>query len=205
MSARQEYELKARLREPMDRFCRRLEDAGWSRCFTGRMIDLRFDTPDGRLAERDEVLRLRVYLPEDGEDGGDGKEARAVLGWKGPAARDEGFKRREEVETRIASAEAADGIVRRLGFSRVTDRIDRRIRLFVKEGVSARIEEYPEMDVLVELEGPPGEVRGRMADTGLSPEEWKPWPLPEFVRRYEERTGREARLHEADGRAGANG
>jgi hypothetical protein len=50
------------------------------------------------------------------------------------------------------------------------------------------------MDVLVELEGPPEEVRERMAETGLGADRWKPWPLSEFVRRYEERTGGEARL-----------
>lgn len=199
MSVRQEYELKARLREPVDRFCRRLEEAGWSRRFAGRMVDVRCDTPEGDLTDRDEVLRLRVYVPD--HEG----ETRCVLGWKGPAGEEDGFKRREELETRVASAEAAYGIIRRLGFSRVTRRIDRRIRLFVRDGVSARIEEYPAMDVLVELEGPPGEVRDRMADTGLPPEEWKPWPLPEFVRRYEERTGRQARLRRDDGSAGGDG
>lgn len=192
MSARSEYELKARLSEPPGRFCARLEEAGWTRRFVGRMVDLRYDTPGERLASRDEVLRLRVYLPDDGD------ESVAVLGWKGPAEEAEGFKRREELETGVASANAAHRIAGRLGFSRVTDRIDRRIRLYVRGGVSARVEEYPEMDVLVELEGPPEEVRERMDETGLAADRWKPWPLPEFVRRYEERTGREARLRAGD-------
>lgn len=199
MSSRDEYELKARLRESPGRFCRRLEEAGWERRFAGRMVDLRFDTPDGELSSRDEVLRLRVYVP-DGD-----RDPVAVLGWKGPADQAEGFKRREELETEVASAEAARRIVGRLGFSRVAERIDRRIRLYVRGGVSARLEEYPEMDVLVELEGPPEEVRERMAETGLGSDRWKPWPLPEFVRRYEERTGGKARLSVRDPGDGRDG
>lgn len=189
MSARSEYELKARLREEPDGFCERLESTGWSRRFQGRMVDLTFDTEEGQLADSDEVLRLRVYVPD--ADG----ETLAVLGWKGPATTEEGFKRREEVEARVSGADAAREILGRLGFRRVTRRIDRRIRLFVQGGVSVRVEEYPRMDVLVELEGPPSEVQERIPELGIEEGEWKPWPLPEFVRRFEERTGREALLH----------
>lgn len=198
MSARSEYELKARLREDPDRFCRRLEEAGWTRRFIGRMTDLTFDTRDRRLEGEDEVLRLRVFLPAVGG------EPVAVLGWKGPAGQEEGFKRREEVETGVANPEAVRELLGRLGFERITDRIDRWIRLYVRDGVSARVEEYPEMDVLVELEGPPDEVRDRIPELGLDADAWKPWPLLEFVRRFEERTGAEARLRIAGAGVGSD-
>lgn len=199
MSARSEYELKARLQEDPDGYCDRLESGGWSRRFEGRMADLTFDTEGGRLAASDQVLRLRVYVP-DGEG-----ETLAVLGWKGPATTEEGFKHREEVETRVSGAEAAREILGRLGFHRVTRRIDRRIRLLVQGGVSVRVEEYPRMDVLVELEGPPSEVRERIPELGIEEDEWKPWPLPAFVRRFEERTGREALLHRSEAEASGDG
>lgn len=187
MSALREFELKARLREPVEEFCRQLERAGFGLRFRGRMIDRTYDTADERLAAEDEVLRMRLFASPDGS-------SRVVVGWKGPAAEEEGFKRREEVETRVKSPESMREILARLGYGRVTRRIDRRIRLYAREAVSVRVEKYPRMDVLVEVEGPPEQVRRCLPELGLPREAWKPWPLSEFVRRYEERTGRTARL-----------
>lgn len=182
-----EHELKARLPDGAEPLRSRLEASGWRLVFRGGMADRRLDTPDRALEAEDRVLRIRRYLPARGEP-------RAVLGWKGPARTEEGFKLRDEVECRVASAETAREICARLGYSEVTLSIDRRIERYEKEGVEVRIEEYPGMDVLAEIEGPPARVRKRLHELGLPPDAWKPWPLKEFVRRYEERTGRTARL-----------
>lgn len=192
MSARREFELKARVREPVDEYCRRLERAGFELRFRGGMFDRTFDTGDERLEASDQVLRMRLFRRTDGT-------SRVVVGWKGPAAEEEGFKRREEVETRVKSAESMREILARLGFHKVTRRIDRRIHLYAREQVSVRVEEYPRMDVLAEAEGPPGQVRRCLPELGLPREAWKPWPLPEFVRRYEERTGQRALLARPEG------
>lgn len=182
-----EYELKARLPGGPETLRARLRASGWRPTFRGGMADRRIDTPDGTLEARDEVLRLRRYLPEEGEP-------RAVLAWKGPARTEEGFKLREELECRVADAAAAREILARLGYSEVTLAIDRKIERYEKEGVSLRIEAYPRMDVLVEIEGEPARVRRRIDELGLARDAWKPWPLDEFVRRYEARTGEAARL-----------
>ena len=57
-----------------------------------------------------------------------------------------------------------------------------------------RVEQYPRMDVLVEIEGSPLEVSARISELGLPAEAWKPWPLDEFVERFERRTGASAVL-----------
>lgn len=182
-----EYELKARLPDGAGPFRSRLGASGWRRTFRGEMSDRRLDTGDGALETRDEVLRLRRYLPE-------GEEPVTVLAWKGPARTEEGFKLREEVECRVEDGEVVREVLARLGYSAVTLAIDRTIERYEKEGVALRIEEYPRMDVLVEIEGEPARVRSRLDELGLPRDAWKPWPLDEFVRRYERRTGTAARL-----------
>jgi predicted adenylyl cyclase CyaB len=151
------------------------------------MSDRRYDTPDGSLERRDEVLRVRQMRSDSSED-------RTCIGWKGPATEEGGYKVRGEVETTVADGAIATEILRRLGFTEVTLAIDRRIELYGKGDVLVRIERYPAMDTLVEIEGEPEEVEELLPDLGLPRDAWKPWSLGEFVRRYEERTGREARL-----------
>ncbi|MFW5947909.1 MAG: CYTH domain-containing protein [Gemmatimonadota bacterium] len=187
-----EFELKARLADGGDALRRRLREAGWSLTFRGRILDRRYDTPDRRLEARDEALRIRRCLPEDGE-------SRAVLAWKGPASEVGGLKRRDEVETRVEDPAALAAILDALGYTEVTATIDRRIETWEKDAVSVRIERYPRMDTLAELEGPPDQVRARIGELGLGEDAWKSWPLRVFVERFEARTGREALLAEGDG------
>ena len=68
------------------------------------------------------------------------------------------------------------------------------IETWRKAGVSVRIERYPRMDTLAELEGPPDEVRARIGELGVGVDAWKSWPLPVFVERFEARTGERAVL-----------
>ncbi len=50
------------------------------------------------------------------------------------------------------------------------------------------------MDVLVEIEGEPEAIEHAVRATGLARDRFLPEALPHFVRAYEERTGRTARL-----------
>lgn len=189
-AGRHEYELKARLEGGGEGLADELERLGWSRGFSGEMIDRRYDTPDRRLEARDEVLRVRRYRSRGGGD-------RTVLAWKGPTAEEEGFKRREEIETEVGDPEAVTELLAALGFTAVTAAIDRQVEVYRKEGVQLRLESYPVMDTLLEIEGAPADVEARLDEleaAGVPAEAWKPWPLPRFVRRFEERTGRRARL-----------
>lgn len=187
-----EHELKARLEEAPEAFAARLHEAGWCRTFRGQMRDRRYDSPERRLEAEDRVLRLRRWRPEAPRAGS--PPARAVLAWKGPAATSEGFKVREEQETEVADAEAMAGILARLGFPEVTMTIDRWVEVWEKTGVKVRIERYPRMDVLVEVEGSPEAVEAILPELGLPRQAWRSAPLTVFVAEFEGRTGRTARL-----------
>jgi len=57
-----------------------------------------------------------------------------------------------------------------------------------------RLEWYPAMDVLLEVEGEPAAIEQAIGATGLAREAFLPESLPYFVERYEARTGRAALL-----------
>lgn len=182
-----ELELKARVDDPaaLERALRR---AGATAVFAGDMIDRRYDRRD-ELAARDEVLRLRIYRP----GGSAPAAAYGVLGWKGPMSVRDGYKHRVERETRVADPEAALAILAGLGYE-VVMRIDRTITEYAVAGASVRLERYPAMDVLVEVEGTPDAIERAVAATGLGRDRFLAEALPYFVTEYERRTGRPARL-----------
>lgn len=183
-NAGDELELKARVDDPAA-----LESAilaaGAEPVFRGEMIDRRYDR-GGKLEKHDEVLRLRVYKPDGGPEYG-------MLGWKGPASVRKGYKHREEHEAQVVQPKAARQILERLGYE-VVLRIDRKIAEYRLAAATIRIEWYPAMDVLVEIEGEPGAIERAARATGLSRDQFLPEPLPHFVAAYEKRTGRTARL-----------
>jgi adenylate cyclase, class 2 len=185
-ASRDELEVKARVDDPAA-LERALTAAGAEVVFRGQMIDRRLDR-EGALESRDQVLRLRLYRPENGVG-----PAYGVLGWKGPVSRHGAYRHREEWETRVADPEAVLVLLERLGFG-VVLRIDRTIAEYRLGGAAVRIEWYPEMDVLVEVEGPPDAIERATRATGLARETFLPESLPYFVAAYEHRTGRPALL-----------
>jgi predicted adenylyl cyclase CyaB len=182
-----ECELKARLNVPIEETRRRLTKAGWELVLEGEMSDRLLDTPDGRLFSIDEVLRVRRIS-------GAGGAVRTILTWKGPTRYENGLKVRDELETVSEDATVMLALFERLGFSTVAMAIDRRITIYETDSVHVRIEQYPDMDTLIEIEGEPDAIERRIDDVGLPRSSWVPWRLQEFVDRYEARTGRVARL-----------
>lgn len=81
----------------------------------------------------------------------------------------------------------------RLGF-RVTEAIDRRIEVYRLGHATLRLERYPRMDTLLEVEGTPAAIEQAMAATGLAREQFRSESLPYFMRAYRRRTGRAPRL-----------
>ena len=182
-----ELEVKARVENP-DALARALAAAGAALVFQGEMTDRRYDR--GRSLEaRDEVLRLRVYRPVDGGGGA----AYGVLAWKGPVSTRGAYRHRAELESRIADPDAALALLQRLGLE-VTLRIDRTITQYRLGAAVLRVERYPAMDTLLEVEGEPAAIERAIAATGLPRERFVPESLPYFVRAYERRTGRRAEL-----------
>lgn len=167
----------------------RAEKAGAVLLFAGRMEDRRYDTPDGRLAAGDQVLRLRIYRNIDG--------ARATLDWKGPASVDRGYKIREEYSTTAGQPDALAAVLRRLGYV-VTREIDREIAQYRLAGAVIRFERYPRMDVLVEVEGSPEAIEKAIAAVGLARGDFTSDRLLDFVERFETRTGEHAALSDRE-------
>ena len=179
----EELELKAVVPDPDALRSRLLAAQGRVR-FSGRMSDRRYDR-QGELTARDEVLRVRSFVPSAGP-------AETVLGWKGPTRRSpEGYKRREELEVGVAGHPHA--LLAALGYDPV-HAIDRDVEVWELGGAAVRLERYPDMDVLLEIEGSPEAIERAIDVTGIRRDAFTADPLAEFVRRFEARTGRVATL-----------
>ena len=180
-----ELELKAVVPDPA-RLRQALLSAGAMLRFRGEMSDRRFDR-GGELTARDEVLRIRSYRHADGT-------VTSVVGWKGPVRLSQGYKEREELELPIAGhGDAPKAVLRRLGFGEV-HAIDRQVEVYWLDGATLRLEIYPRMDPLIEVEGEPDAIERAIRATDIPRGQFTSDALAEFVRRFESRTGQTAVL-----------
>lgn len=170
--------------------CRaRLERAGATLTYAGRLEDRRYDSAERRLAAADHVLRTRAYRGAGG--------VKAELGWKGPTNYEDGYKIREELGTPVADPDALAAILGSIGFI-VTRAIDREIVQFELDGTVVRFEKYPRMDTLVEVEGTPEGIERTIEVLKLPRDGFTADRLPAFVRRFQERTGETAALCDSE-------
>jgi predicted adenylyl cyclase CyaB len=183
-----EVELKSVVDDVMIR--RQLvELAGGRLLYEGSLEDLRYDTRSGKLRERDEVLRLRVY-------GGVGS-THAFLDWKGRTSFEDGYKVREEISSQVGSAELFKAILEKLGYVVIAE-IGRWIAQYELGNATVRFERYPRMDDLVEVEGEPADIERAIEAIGIDRSEFNAKRLPYFVKQYEQRTGNRAALSERE-------
>jgi adenylate cyclase class IV len=166
-----------------------IEKAGAILTYEGGLLDLRYGDHEGRLLAGDLVVRLRVY-----ESDGDRK---GFLDWKGPTMYEGGYKVREEFSTSVGDPDTLAKILENLGLE-VIRRIDRQIAQYRLGGAVVRFEHYPRMDDLVEVEGSPEEIEQAIAATGLPRDGFNTDRLPDFVARYEARTGHSAAVATTD-------
>jgi adenylate cyclase class IV len=175
--------------DDVDRCRAAVERAGATLVFAGRLEDRRWDTPDRAMLARDHVLRVRVYRG--------GGHSRAELDWKGPTRRDGTYKLREELGTSVSDPDALEQILAQLGYE-VSIAIDRVIVQYDLGGTMIRFEHYPRMDDLVEVEGTPEQIEQAIGVLGLARDGFTTDRLPDFVRRYETRTGGRAAISDAE-------
>ena len=174
---RTELELKGVVPDPAATR-RALLAAGGRLAFKGFMHDARFDR-NGEFTARDEVVRLRTYRPLDGDP-------HHQLGWKGPTRRSpEGFKEREEREL-DTSGGGPSSFLHALGFAEV-HQIDRYIEMYDLAGGVARLEWYPRMDVLIEVEGAAAAIETIILAIGLPRDGFTSEALTAFTTRYDAR------------------
>lgn len=184
MSATREVELKGLIDDEAMRRAL-IEAAGATLVYEGRLEDRRFDTPARALALRDFVVRLRTWRGPGG--------VRAALDWKGPTRYEDGYKVRDELTTSLGEPDALQAMLLSLGYL-ITREIDRHIAQYDLGGAMIRFERYPRMDVLVEVEGTPDAIERAIAALGLPRDQFTTERLPDFVARFEARTGQEAAL-----------
>lgn len=168
---------------------RLVEEGGGQLEKEGYLQDRRWDTEAESIRGRDHVLRIRVFNGHPGNE--------ASLEWKGPTRAADGYKLREEIGTAIADAAALSEMMERLGLQ-VTRTIDREIVQFKLDGATVRFESYPRMDILVEVEGSPAQIERAVAVIGLPRDAYSADSLPDFMARFEQRTGKRPVVCAAD-------
>ncbi|HVA88969.1 MAG TPA: class IV adenylate cyclase, partial [Chloroflexota bacterium] len=136
-----EREVKIRVDDP-DALHPLLEAMGAARSRSEQELNRMFDTPEGTLRRRGEVLRVRTA-------------DHASLTWKGPAAEADHYKHkvREELEAGIAAegAESLVAMLARLGFHE-TLRYQKRRETWHWQGVTIALDQL-EFGHFVEIEG----------------------------------------------------
>jgi predicted adenylyl cyclase CyaB len=192
-----ELELKAVVADP-NGFRNRLRAAGAVSRFAGRMTDIRYDK-GLELATREEVLRVRTFRHPDGR-------TEAVLGWKGPTMRSpDGYKLREEIELPVSGVNADPGrLLAALGY-RPVHAMEREVEVYRVGDATVRLEVFPRMDVLVEVEGDPAAIEHAISVSGIPRAEFTADPLIEFVRRFEQRSGQSAVLARSEAEVAGTG
>jgi len=161
----------------------RLMAAGARLGFHGLMSDVRYDR-NGELLARDEVLRVRVFKDETGA-------AETILGWKGPVRISaDGYKARPELEYDIRPRTGApEEFLHALGYQRIYA-IDRYVEYYHLGTADVRLEWYPRMDVLIEVEGDAPGIEAGLRAVGIPRADFTAESLSSFATRYAERTGR---------------
>ena len=72
--------------------------------------------------------------------------------------------------------------------------IDREVEVLELGGAALRLERYPRMDPLLEVEGEPAAIEGAIRASGIDRAAFTAESLADFVRRFESRTGTPAVL-----------
>jgi hypothetical protein len=155
------------------------------------MVDRRYDR-EGVLLGKDEVLRLRLYRYPDGRED-------AVVAWKGATrVTPQGYKERQELEYKLEAEDARpEELFAALGYGEINT-IERYVEHYHLGEAVVRLEWYPRMDVLVEVEGSEAGIEGALTVIGLPREAYTPEALKAFADRFAERTGRPAILVAAE-------
>ena len=175
-----EVELKAVVDDLAERR-KKIDEAGASLSFEGKISDRRYDFAARELSGRDEVLRVRRYKGP--------ASTKTFLDWKGPTEFRDVYKVREEITTPVEDFDSLEQILFRLEME-LTWEID---------GVATvRFEVYPRMDVLVEVEGEPAAIENAIDALGLPRGTFSNRRLAEFVADFENRTGVRAAVSERE-------
>lgn len=123
---------------------RRLKELGAEFIAEQSQSDVLFDDADATLISKDQCLRLRSQL--------DGDNKRCFLTYKG--AKEEGdFKKRQEIEVEISSAEMAQRLLLALGYQEVLV-VEKKRGLWRFSHCDVALDQVSQLGSFVEIEGP---------------------------------------------------
>ena len=168
---------------------KKIEAAGGTLSFEGKISDRRYDFTSGELSGRDEVLRTRTYQSRS--------STKTYMDWKGPTEMQGGYKIREEITAPVEDPDSLEKIFEKLGLA-LTSEIDREITQYQFGGATVRFETYPRMDVLVEIEGEPKAIEVAIEALGLQRGTFTNERLRDFVSKFEHRTGVRAAISDRE-------
>jgi adenylate cyclase class 2 len=151
-----EIEVKFRLSDPGG-LRKRLKAVGAK--YMGKVYErnMVFDTPDGMLRRRHELLRLR----DDGTH---------LITWKGPQDRSHEFKKRREINLEVRDPDSAVELFGALGFVE-NHRYEKRRETWHLGSVEVLIDELPLIGFYTEIEGSTEGIKEAIRLLGMENEE----------------------------------
>ncbi len=181
MHNNKEKELRGKI-DDLNKFRDQLNIAGAKMSKKGFMQDYYFDNPFLNLKSKNQKLRIRAI---------DYKLIQ--LCWKGPISVDKQTKIREEIEVGVKNVEPLIKIFEKLGFQN-TRFYERYFETYLLYDVKIRIEQFPIMDILVEIEGEQHLINRAVTHLNISKDVFGPKTLVSFIKEYEIRNGTPAKL-----------
>jgi len=142
----QEIEAKMRLFD-IGAFERRLTDTGATLRRRVFEVNTFYDTPEGTLRAADRGLRTRLERGLDDPD-----HVSLTITHKGPRAHGK-LKSRSEVELQVTDLEAADAMLRALGYHKQIA-FEKRRHKWDFDGCLIEVDQIPYLGSFVEIEGP---------------------------------------------------
>ncbi len=117
-------------------------------------VDTYYDAPHRDFADTDEALRIRRETVHRGDDEaaepGDGDSTTTKVTYKGPLVEAES-KTREEFETAVADADAAEGILAGLGFDPAAT-VEKERTFYATDGYTVTLDRVAGLGEFVEVE-----------------------------------------------------
>ena len=143
-------------------------------------VDIYFDTAQGELLKSDRALRLRYVDNEN------------ILAYKGPPEQSK-YKRRQEIQTKVADSEAVQTLLGELGFTQSL-LFEKRRQRWLLDNCRIELDQLPLLGTFVEVEGPCETAISQMlCKLQLDKADLIATPYPILLRDHLKRTGNSSR------------
>lgn len=152
-----------------------------AKCQTQQLeVDIYFDTAEAELLKSDRALRLRCVDKEN------------LLAYKGPPQQSK-YKQRQEIQTSVADANAAQSLLGELGFTQSLV-FEKKRQSWLLDDCRVELDQLPLLGTFVEVEGPcETAIEQVLRKLKLEQADLIATPYPILLRDHLERTGNTSR------------